>query len=113
MALKAHVGFAIPDADDIGRKAAAHFERFGYQLIEQGPTEWVFQRGKKSAVLWRFDVRAYFTTLTVRAVRQKNGELWVSCDWEVFTLMSIVTAGDVQTLEAEGRELETVLRTMD
>ena len=110
MALKAHVGFEVPDTKKVAPRVVAHFSRLGYRLIDEQPNEWVFQRGDKLASLWRFDIRAYSTTLTVRASSQKDGGLWLACDWDVFTFMAITTGGDVGTLEAEGRELESVLR---
>lgn len=110
MALKSHVGFEIPDAKDIGPRVIAHFSRLGYRLTDERPNEWLFQRGNKLTSLWRFDIRAYSTTLTVRASSQQKGGVWIACDWEVFTFMTITTGGDVGTLEAEGRELESVLR---
>ena len=110
MALKAHVGFAIPDDRDIGSCVVSHFSRLGYHLIGERPNEWVFQRGNKISALWRFDIRAYHTTLTVRSAAQRDGGIFVSCDWEVHTFMVVTTGGDVAILEAEGRELESVLR---
>jgi hypothetical protein len=110
MALKAHVGFAIVDVKDIGSRVVSHFSRLGYRLIEEHPNEWVFQRGNKISAFWRFDIRAYHTTLTVRSATHRDGGILVSCDWDVYTFMSITTGGDVGTLEAEGRELESVLR---
>ncbi len=110
MALKAHVGFAIPDTKDVGPRVVAHFSRLGYCPTDERPNEWIFQRGKKLASLWRFDIRAYFTALTVRMSSQENEEVWIACDWEVYTFMSITTGGDIGTLEAEGRQLESVLR---
>ena len=110
MALKAHIGFAIPDDRDIGSRLISHFSRFGYRLIGESPNEWIFQRGNKLSTLWRFDIRAYHTTLTVRSAAQRDGGIFVSCDWEVHTFMVVTTGGDVATLEAEGRELESVLR---
>ncbi len=110
MALTGHVGFAVPSSAEIGPRVIAHFAKLGYRLADDRPNEWVFQRGKKSATLWRFDIRAYFTTLTVRSAAQENGEIWIGCDWEVYTLMNFTTGADVATLEAEGHELESVLR---
>ena len=110
MALKAHVGFAIPDVRDIGPHVVSHFSWLGYRLIGERPNEWVFQRGNKISALWRFDIRAYHTTLTVRSSAQRDGGILVSCDWDVYTFMSIMTGADVATLEAEGRELESLLR---
>jgi len=110
MALKAHVSFVIPDVGDIRSCVVSHFSRLGYRLIGESPNEWVFQRGNKISALWRFDIRAYHTTLTVRSAPQRDGGIFVSCDWEVYTFMNITTGADVATLEAEGRELESVLR---
>lgn len=108
-ALKAHVGFAIPGDKDIASRMLFHFSGLGYRLTEEQPNAWVFQRGNKLAALWRFDIRAYATKLTVRPVTQQDGGRWLSCDWEVDTGMSITTGGDVRKLEAEGRQLEAVL----
>ena len=113
MALKTRFGFAIPDDRDIGPCLASHFSSLGYRLISERPNEWVFQRGNRLSVLWRFDIRAYHTTLTVRSAAQRDGGIFVSCDWDVYTFMSITTQADVAKLEAEGRELESVLREKD
>jgi hypothetical protein len=110
MAIKAHVGFSLPGNRDFGGSIAKHFSSLGYRLVEQAPNEWVFRRGNKLAALWRFNIRAYHTTLRVRAAPEPNGDTRVSCDWEVWTFMNLTTGADVSTLEAEGRQLESVLR---
>ena len=110
MALKAHVGFAIPDTEEIVPRIVSHFLRLGYRVIDERLNEWVFQRGSKLSALWRFNIRAYYTTLIVRSTAQQEGGIWISCDWEVYTFMNITTGGDIGTLEAEGHELESVLR---
>jgi hypothetical protein len=110
MALKAHVGFAIPGDKDVTSRVLAHFSGLGYRLTEQHPDECVFQRGNKLSAFWRFDIRAYETKLSVRSAVQQDGGRWVSCDWDVYTFMSLTTSGDVGTLEAEGHQLESVLR---
>jgi len=110
MALKVHIGFELPEDRGAGSHVVSHFSKLGYRLIEERPGEWIFQRGKKISALWRFDIRAYHTTLTVRLAAQRDGGIFISCDWEVYTFMSITTGADVATLEAEGRELESVLR---
>lgn len=110
MAIKAHVGFSLPGNRDIGGLIAEHFSRLGYRLAEKLPNEWVFRRGNKLAALWRFNIRAYATILRVRAAPESNGDTRVSCDWEVWTFMSFTTGADIATLEAEGRQLESVLR---
>ncbi len=109
MALKAHVGFALPNIKDIGPRMVSHFTRLGYHLIDERTNEWVFERGNRLSALWRFDIRAYHTQLKVRSADQEEGGTWVGCDWEVYTFMSLTTGADVSTLEAEGHELESVL----
>lgn len=111
MALKAHVGFELPNTKEVGPHVIAHFSRLGYRATEEGPNEWLFRRGNKLASFWRFDIRAYSTVLTVRASSQTNGGIWIACDWDVWTCMALTTGGDVGTLEAEGRELESILRS--
>ena len=110
MALTVHVGFTIPDDEDIALRTSSHFVNLGYRLTDHGSDVWVFQRGSKLATLWRSDIRAYETELTVRSVDQSDGGHWVSCDWDVYTFMNITTGGDVARLESEGRQLESVLR---
>lgn len=110
MALKAHVGFSIPGDKNAASRIPSHFSGLGYRLTEEQPNEWVFQRGKKLSAWWRFDIRAYATKLTVRSDAQQDGGSWVSCDWEVYTVMNIMTGGDIRMLEAEGHQLESVLR---
>jgi hypothetical protein len=112
MAIKAHVGFTIPATGNVTPYVSPHFLGLGYNLADEGDGLWVFRRGSKLAALWRFDIRAYSTVLTVRAAYQANGELWVSCNWEVWTFLSVATGADVATLEAEGHQLESVLRTL-
>ena len=110
MSLKAHTGFAVPETKELDARIVRHFAGLGYRLSCEQPNEWIFQRGNKSAALWRFNIRAYWTTLKVRADAQRDGQWWISCDWEVYTFMSITTGGDVGTLEAEGHSLESALR---
>jgi hypothetical protein len=110
MALKHHVSFAVPIQDDVDRTIVEHFCGLGYRLVEEADGEWCFHRGSKFAVLWRMNIRTYDTELLVRANLQPDGRTWVSCDFEVWTFMTLVFHGDVATLEAEARELESVLR---
>ena len=110
MAIKAHVGFAIPKAKELASLVLSHFSGLGYRLIEERPNEWIFQRGSKLSALYSFDIRAYATSLTVRSAPQQDGGTWVSCDWDVYTFMTITTGADTATLDAEGHQLESVLR---
>ena len=113
MALKAHVGFALPNITEIGPRMISYFSRIGYRLVDDHNNEWIFERGNKLSVLWRFNVRAYHTQLKVRSAAQKDGGTWVGCDWEVYTFMTLLTGADVATLEAEGHELESILHGME
>jgi len=109
MALKAHVGFSVPEIPDANVKIISHFSALGYHLTEQTPGKWVFRRGRKSAVLIRFDIRAYATTLTVCANPTQDSQVSVSCDWQVWTFIARPNAGDVAALKAEGHQLESSL----
>ena len=46
----------------------------------------------------------------MRTAPESNGDTRVSCDWDVWTFMTLATGADIATLEAEGRQLELVLR---
>jgi hypothetical protein len=110
MALKHHVGFRVPGRTVAEKDVIDHFLRLGYALVDEAPGEWTFRRGTKLAALWRFDIRAYATELVVRAEGLRDGSSsWVSCDFEVWTFLTLITSGDVATLEAEARELESIL----
>ena len=110
MSVKSHVGFPIAAQGDIGSKVLFHFSELGYRLAHSSPTQLVFHRGSKLAALWRFDIRAYATTLTVCVHPQQDGTQWLGCDWYVKTYGNLTTGGDIATLEAEGRSLETILK---
>jgi hypothetical protein len=110
MALKHHVAFVVPVRTIAECYVTDHFHRLGYALEEGGPGEWRFRRGSKLATLWRFDIRAYATDLVVRVKAQPDGTSWVSCDFEVWTFLTLVLSGDIATLDAEARELESILR---
>jgi len=110
MAFKHHVAFTIPKKDVNKRLVVDHFSRLGYRIVEDTEGAWRFHRGSKLAALWRFNIRAYSTDLAFRAKPQPNGKCWVSCDFEVWTFMTLMFRADVATLEAEARELESILR---
>jgi len=80
MSLKAHVGFSIPAGKNTGPRIVSHFSKLGYHLLDESSNQWIFERGKKLAVLCRFNVRAYATRLVVRVANQETGDLWVACD---------------------------------
>jgi len=110
MAIKAHVGFAIPATQNVGTRVLSHFSRLGYRLIDESNNAWTMRRGCKLATFWRFDIRTYATTLIIRATTQEAGGLWVACDWEVWTCGTVATGADIGTLEAEGHQLESAFR---
>src|SRR5262245_23289879 len=98
MALKHHVSFTVPIQDDVDRTIVEHFGGLGYRLVEEADGEWCFHRGNKFSVVWRMDIRAYDTQLLVRANPQPDGRTWVSCDFEVWTFMTLMFQGDIATL---------------
>ncbi len=111
MALRAHVSFPVRDEQDVDATSIAeHFAKLGYRLDEQTPNEFVFRRGNKLAALWRFDIRAFSTTLRVRSAPEGGGRTRVSCDWEVWTFVRRPPETQIPALEAEGRQLKSLLR---
>src|SRR5437879_354255 len=111
MALQHHVEFTVPHQGDVASLVVDHFLDRGFELIDERPGKWRFRRGSKFAWFWRHDIRAYATELIVRALAQPSGATWVSCDFDVATTaLNFVTRRDVATLDAEARELETLLR---
>lgn len=111
MSLK-HVGFSIPERAGIGHTVLSHFGSLGYRLVLESPESWVFERGSKGTILWRFDIRAHATKLIVRVAKAPEATLWVSCDFDVWSFATITTGGDAAVLEAEGRQLESKLRAL-
>lgn len=110
MAIKSHVGFDAPyraDAEDV---ICEHFLGLGYFLAASAGNELVFRRGSKLSAFYRFNVRALETTLRVRFSPGSRGDMRVSCDWEVWTCMNLTTGSDHATLEAEGKQLESLLK---
>ena len=110
MALKHYVSFTVLGSAIDGRHVIEHFRRLGFELVEDSANEWRFHRGSKLSFLWRFDIRAYSTDLVVRCGRESETRVCVSCDFEVWTFMNFITQGDIALLEAEARELQSVLR---
>jgi hypothetical protein len=112
MAIKTHLSFVVPAAKDIGARVISHFSKLRYHLIDENNNAWTLQRGNKLATFWRFDIRAYATTLTVRAIAHEGGGYWMICDWEVWTCGTIATGADISTLQAEGHQLESAFREL-
>lgn len=112
MALKVHVGFHVPNGlTDLEKTIIVHFSSQGYHLLRQSPNEWVFKRGQKWATLFRNDIRAYYTEAKVGIGNETEQGTWVSVDFEAYTFMAITTGGDAAVLEAEGRQLESKIRS--
>lgn len=109
--MKHHIAFIVRDLELPSQSIVGYFRSHGYSVRDGYEREsWTFRRGSKWAALYRFDIRAYHTDLTVRVSPAEDGLRRVSCDFDVWTCMNIITSGDVATLEAEGRGLESVLR---
>ena len=112
MALKQHVGFSILRRNGIAEAVLSHFGTLGYGLGVESPDYWLFERGSKLATLWRFDITAYSPKLVVRVAKETESTLWISRDFDVWTLATVTTGGDAGVLEAEGRGLESRLRAV-
>lgn len=112
MALKQHVGFSIPRRNGISEAVLRHFASLGYRLTAESADYYLFERGSKLSAFWRFDIRSYSTKLVVRVGEETESTLWISCDFDVWAPATIITGGDVAVLEAEGRGLESRLRTV-
>lgn len=109
--MKHHVAFAVRDLVVPSHSLVDYFRSHGYSGgANNSRDEWSFYRGSKWATLYRFDIRAYPTQLRVKVGAVDDGLRWVSCDFDVWAWMNIVTHGDVATLDAEGRGLESLLR---
>jgi serine/threonine protein kinase len=105
----ANVRFAIPDGEEIGPRVIFHFSGLGYQLIDEQPDVWVFERGQPMGGLWSMNIRDLHTKLTVRTMAGNADELLVSCDWSVRTLGAWASGGDIKKLKAEGQQLRPLL----
>jgi hypothetical protein len=106
----ARLGFNVARQDDLGALVRFHFAELGYRLVHEGPGEWVFERGKKSAAFLESNVRFYHTMLTVRCIALGDAGQRVSCTWVVATMgLAHIGRRDVAVLESEGRELESLL----
>jgi serine/threonine protein kinase len=87
-----------------------HFEGLGYQLTAAKSNEWVFKRGTRLAGLWSMNVRDIETTLMVRVISVGDDDILVNCEWKLVTLGAAVTKSDIRKLEADGRQLQDLLR---
>ncbi|MEW4527397.1 protein kinase [Maioricimonas sp. JC845] len=105
----ARVVLSVAPTHHLGSIIVAHFTELGYRLVEEQPTEWVFQRGRKSAALHATDIRRYFTQLNVRTMPLGPDRIRLSCSWFVWLFGAITVRRDAQVLEAEGRELESLI----
>ena len=104
-----NVRFAIPQGEEIGPRVIFHFSGLGYQLTDEQPDVWVFERGQSMGGSWSMDIREYFTTLTVRSVTGHADELLVSCDWSVRMHGGWVSPVHIKKLKAEGQQLQPLL----
>ncbi len=105
----ARLRFLTDASREIDRHVVSHFESHGYRLKQEKPDAWTFQRGSRYAGIFESDIRAFDTTLTVRATMTPSDQKWITCLWEVRTFGAIFTKRDVRQLESEGQELEQML----
>ncbi|QDU37519.1 Serine/threonine-protein kinase PknB [Maioricimonas rarisocia] len=105
----ARVVLSIAPSPQLGNIVVTHFGELGYRLVEEQPSEWVFQRGRKLAALHATDIRRYFTQLNVRTMPLGPDRVRLSCSWFVWLFGAITVRKDVAVLEAEGRELEVLI----
>jgi hypothetical protein len=109
VSFKHHVAFRVQLRESPEDVIVEHFRDLGYRLVESDADRWVFHRGSKLAALWRMNIRAYSTELKVRLKPLGADEMRVSCDFEIWTFMTVILSGDIATLEAEARGLESAL----
>jgi|GEM_PF-1176904 len=101
--------FSVPEYTDLGPKIVFHFSGLGYELTEELPDCWVFQRGSVMGAMMQTDIRSYPTKLTVRTLSNNELEQLVSCQWSVNLMGAWAGKKDRQLLEDEGKELQKFL----
>ena len=106
-----HVHFSAPQSPDIRERIKSHFFGLGYQLAQEDSKKWVFHRGRRLAGLTSTDIKAFDTTLTVRANAGAMGVVWVNCRWNVHTMGAMISDGSIAVLEAEGHSLDSSLNS--
>ena len=100
----AHVSFLVPAGTQVGSYVESHFSMLGYQLLEQTPGKWIFERGSRFGHMG-VDLRKCLTTLTVQTGSHPEG-MWLSCGWAV---EAYVSGGEIRKLEREAQELARLL----
>jgi len=91
----------LPRTSDLEEKLVAHFEARKFRLVHSADGLWEFRRGHKMATIYRFDIRAYATTLQVRSEPSEAGKALVRFHYDVFTLLTVPIREDVVRLEAD------------
>ncbi|HSG71921.1 MAG TPA: hypothetical protein VLA12_16005, partial [Planctomycetaceae bacterium] len=79
----ASLRFAVPAKGDLGTKIKFHFSGLGYELIEQHPGTWSFQRGRLASAFLETDIRLFPTRLTVSSVEADDQHWLINCHWSV------------------------------
>lgn len=105
----ASLRFSVPASGDIRAKVKFHFLGQGYELADERPSVWIFQRGRTVSAVFDSDVRLYPTRLTVNSMETDRGELLVNCHWSVRLMGGWVGKTSIRRLEDEGRELQALL----
>lgn len=101
--------FSVPSHADLGPKIVFHFLGMGYELQDELPGRWVFERGTSMGAMTQTDIREYPTKLTVLAVNQDDETQLVSCHWTVNLMGGWAGRSDKRLLEKEGDDLQELL----
>jgi serine/threonine protein kinase len=101
--------FPIPQNGEIASKIAFHFRGIGYEMTEELPDCWIFERGALMGGLVQSDIRAYPTRLTVQAIDVEDQSRMISCHWSVKTMGSGSGKKEIRRLENEARDLQRLL----
>ena len=106
----ASLRFQVPVKGDIGSKIKFHFLGMGYELADEQPGTWIFQRGTMMGGLMQENIRSYPTRLSIHSIPEEDGSHLVNCHWSVRLMGGWAGKKDIRKLEDEGHELESLLR---
>jgi serine/threonine protein kinase/ankyrin repeat protein len=106
----ASLRFSVPAKGDLGTKINFHFSGLGYELVDEQPGAWIFQRGTvKGLLVWGTNLMTLPTRLSVYAIDDENGGHLVNCHWSVRLGGGFATSNESRKLEDEGRQLQMLL----
>ena len=101
--------YEVPEVTDLEARVLAVFSELGYRLEQRTPNRWVFIRGSTLASLWRFDIRAYHTTVTIECFPTTDDKWRVTCNHEVMSFGALCTGADSHALLSEAERLHSEL----